>query len=46
MGFVTEIKRDASYKVDITFHYFIRNWVIESYMVEVNKENSKVSYNF
>lgn len=45
LGFVTEIKRDVLYHVNIIFHPFYHNWVPESYVVEVDKERSRVSYN-
>jgi hypothetical protein len=43
LGFVKEIERDVKYRVDIDSHPLIPNWIPESYIIEVDKENNSVS---
>jgi SWIM zinc finger len=43
LGFATEITRDALYQVKITYHPFFHNFKPESYMIDVDIENNKVT---
>jgi hypothetical protein len=45
LGVVIEIEREVLYEVNIKTHPVIKNWIHESYMVKIDKENKRFSCN-
>jgi MULE transposase domain/SWIM zinc finger len=44
LGIVIEIEKNTLYEVSIKTHPLIKNWIPESYMIDVDKDNKRYSY--